>query len=196
MTRPEQPGKPGDPSEPAYADRVYRSPLAMVGGALLLGIGLWMGGDALFRGDGRAPWTAAAALLLGVPLVVAFTFRPAVFANDDRMRIRNPFRTVVVPWAAVESLRAVYTTEVVTRGGAKYQLWAVPVSMRQRKLKVRSGGKVLVGAESTLQELRTLAEQNAVRPTAKGEPESRWAYEVIAPALAGLVALTALLATG
>ncbi|MDT9686562.1 PH domain-containing protein [Streptomyces sp. TRM76323] len=196
MTRPEQPGKPGDPSEPAYADRVYRSPLAMVGGALLLGIGLWMGGDALFRGDGRAPWTAAAALLLGVPLVVAFTFRPAVFANDDRMRIRNPFRTVVVPWAAVESLRAVYTTEVVTRGGAKYQLWAVPVSMRQRKLKVRSGGKVLVGAESTLQELRTLVEQNAVRPTAKGEPESRWAYEVIAPALAGLVALTALLATG
>lgn len=196
MTRPEQPGKPGDPSEPAYADRVYRSPLAMVGGALLLGIGLWMGGDALFRGDGRAPWTAAAALLLGVPLVVAFTFRPAVFANDDRMRIRNPFRTVVVPWAAVESLRAVYSTEVVTRGGAKYQLWAVPVSMRQRKLKVRSGGKVLVGAESTLQELRTLVEQNAVRPTAKGEPESRWAYEVIVPALAGLVALTALLATG
>ncbi|GGP89811.1 PH domain-containing protein [Streptomyces roseolilacinus] len=196
MTSPEQPGESGKTSEPAYADRSYRSAPAMVGGALLLGIGLWMGGDALFRGGGRTPWTAAAALLLGVPLVVAFTLRPAVFANDDRMRIRNPFRTVVVPWAAVESLRATYSTELVTRGGAKYQLWAVPVSMRQRKLNARSGGKVLVGAESTIHELRTLAEQNAVRPTAKGEPEIRWAYEVIAPALLGLVALVVLLATG
>ncbi|MFV2118657.1 PH domain-containing protein [Streptomyces sp. Act-28] len=196
MTSPEQPGKSGTPSEPAYADRSYRSPSAMVGGALLLGIGLWMGGDALFRGDGRTPWTAAAALLLGVPLVIAFTFRPAVFANDDRMRIRNPFRTVVVPWAAVESLRATYSTEVVTHDGARYQLWAVPVSMRQRKLNVRSGGKVLVGAEGTIEELRTLARQNAVRPTAKGEPEVRWAYEVVAPALLGLVALVVLLAAG
>ncbi|WP_175412154.1 PH domain-containing protein [Streptomyces sp. TRM64462] len=186
--------RPGTPSEPpAYADRVYRSTLSMVGGTLLLGVGLWMGGDALIRGEGSAPWVAAAALLLAVPLVIAFTFRPAVYANDDRMRIRNPFRTVVVPWAAVEELRATYSTEVVTRDGAKYQLWAVPVSMRQRKLAVRSGGQVLVGAEATVQELRTLAEQNAVRPTAKGEPESRWAYEILAPAAAGLLALLLLL---
>ncbi|WP_149185055.1 PH domain-containing protein [Streptomyces sp. TRM49041] len=194
MTSPEQPGTSGTPSEPAYPDRVYRSVLAMLGGLLLLGVGLWMGVDAMIRGDGRTPWVAAASLLLGVPLVVAFTFRPAVYANDDRMRVRNPFRTVVVPWGAVDALRATYSTEVVTHDGAKYQLWAVPVSMRQRKLAVRSGGKVLVGAESTLHELRTLAEQNAVRPTAKGDPECRWAYEVLAPAAAGLVALVLLLA--
>jgi hypothetical protein len=194
MTSPEQPGKPGTPSEPTYAERVFRSPLAMVGGALLLGIGLWMGGDAVVRGEGMTPWVALAALVAGVPVVVAFTFRPAVYANDDRMRVRNPFRTVDVPWAAVETLRATYSTEVVTRGGGKYQLWAVPVSMRQRKLAVRSGGKVLVGAESTLSELRQLAEQNAVRPSAKGEPRVRWAYEVIVPAVVGFVALAVLLA--
>ncbi|OEJ94663.1 PH domain-containing protein [Streptomyces thermolilacinus] len=194
MTSPEQPGKSGNPSASASADRVYRSPMAMVGGALLLGIGLWMGGDAVFRGDGLTPWTALAALLLGVPLVVAFTFRPAVYANDDRMLIRNPFRTVVLPWATVAELKATYSTEVTTQGGAKYQLWAVPVSMRQRKLNVRSGGKQLVGAEATVEELRTLAKQNAIRPAAKGEPELRWAYEVIAPAAVGLVALSVLLA--
>ncbi|CAL9304354.1 PH domain-containing protein [Streptomyces sp. SudanB25_2051] len=196
MTSPEQPGKSGNPSPSASADRVYRSPMAMAGGVLLLGIGLWMGGDALLRGDGLTPWTALAALLLGVPLVYAFTLRPAVYADDDRMLIRNPFRTVRVPWAAVAELKATYSTEVLTRGGAKYQLWAVPVSMRQRKLNVRSGGKHLVGAEATVQELRTLAQQNAVRPTAKGEPQVRWAYEVIAPAAAGLVALAVLLALG
>ncbi|KUH39224.1 MULTISPECIES: PH domain-containing protein [Streptomyces] len=194
MTSPEQPGTSGTPSQTPYAERVYRSPLAMAGGVLLLGIGLWMGGDALVRGEGMTRWVALAALLAGVPLVVAFTFRPAVYANDDRMRVRNPFRTVDVPWAAVEALRATYSTEVVTRGGEKYQLWAVPVSMRQRKLAVRTGGKVLVGAESTLSELRQLAEQNAVRPSAKGEPQVRWAYEVIAPAAVGSVALVMSLA--
>ncbi|KAF0649515.1 MULTISPECIES: PH domain-containing protein [Streptomyces] len=197
MTSPAQPpGESGKPSESASADRVYRSPMAMVGGVLLLGIGLWMGGDAVFRGDGLTPWTALAALLLGVPLVAAFTFRPAVYAGNDRLRVRNPFRTVVVPWAAVAELRSTYSTEVVTRDGAKYQLWAVPVSMRQRKLNVRSGGKHLVGSEATVEELRTLAEQNAVRPTAKGDPEVRWAYGFIVPALVGLVALVVLLALG
>ncbi|MCQ0023975.1 PH domain-containing protein [Streptomyces somaliensis DSM 40738] len=196
MTSPERPGESGTPYEPAYADRSYRSPMAMAGGALLLGIGLWMGGDALLRGDGRTPWTAAAALLLGVPLVVAFTFRPAVFAGDDRMRVRNPFRTIVLPWAAVATVRATYSTEVVTRDGTRYQLWAVPVSMRQRKRAARGGDGASAGTEDTLRELRELAERNAARPTAGGEPEVRWAYEVIAPALLGLAALVVLLATG
>ncbi|MCP9957573.1 PH domain-containing protein [Streptomyces sudanensis] len=196
MTSPEQPGQPGTPSEPAYADRSYRSPMAMAGGVLMLGIGLWMGGDALLRGDGRTPWTAAAGLLLGVPLVIAFTFRPAVFAGDDRMRVRNPFRTIVLPWAAVATVRATYSTEVVTQSGDTYQLWAVPVSMRQRKRAARGGDGTPAGTENTVRELRELAERKAARPTAQGEPEVRWAYEVIVPALLGLAALVVLLATG
>ncbi|GAA4903483.1 PH domain-containing protein [Streptomyces coeruleoprunus] len=192
MTRPEQ---PGTPSQPTYADRVYRSPLAVVGGVLVLGIAAWMGGDAVVRGEGRTPWVAAAALLMVVPLVVAFSFRPAVYANDDRLRIRNPFRTIVLPWAAVESLRAQYTTEVLTEGGAKYQLWALPVSMRDRKRSLRGSGEA-VGSVATLGELRNLAEAGATRPSAKGEPSVRWAYEIVVPAVVGLVALVVLLVTG
>ncbi|ORT61041.1 PH domain-containing protein [Streptomyces sp. CB03238] len=190
------------PQEPQYADRSYRSTAGIVGGLLLLGFAAWIGGDALLTGDGRVRLLAVAALLFVVPLIVAFTFRPVVYANDDRMRVRNPFRTIDLPWAAVADVRAGYSSEVLTRDGTKYQLWSVPVSLRERKKAARrqdpgvqsddsQAGKT-AGADQTVADLRELAERCASRPTAQGGPHIRWAYEIIAPALAGLVLLVVL----
>ncbi|MFJ7148764.1 PH domain-containing protein [Streptomyces sp. NPDC100445] len=133
MTTPDHPSPASQPPAPAVKDRVYRSPLALTGGALLLVVVLWLGFDALFKGQGRTPWLALAAMILVLPLLIAFTLRPAVFANDDRLRVRNPFRIITLPWGEVAGLRSGFTNEVVTRSGAKYQLWAVPVSLRARK---------------------------------------------------------------
>lgn len=113
------------PPQQQYAERSYRSPAALAGGALLLLLGLWLGGDALLRGDAHTRLTALFALLLGVPLVTAFTLRPLVRAGEDRLTVRNPFRTITLPWDAVEGLRAGYSTEVVTADGT-YQMWAIP----------------------------------------------------------------------
>ncbi|PVE13974.1 PH domain-containing protein [Streptomyces scopuliridis] len=135
MTSPEQ------PTEPTYADRVFRSAGGIVGGGLLLAIILWIGGDALFRGTGSTPWLALAAMLFLVPLVIAFSLRPAVYANADRLRIRNPFRTITLPWAAVSTVRAQFSCEALTEDGRKFQLWAVPVSLRQRKRANRVQGR-------------------------------------------------------
>ncbi|MFJ2114418.1 MULTISPECIES: PH domain-containing protein [unclassified Streptomyces] len=199
MTSPaEQP-----PAEPTYADRVYRSASGIMGGALLLAIVLWLGGDALFRGEGSTPWLALAGLLFAVPLVVAFTLRPAVFAGADQLRIRNPFRTIVLPWASVKDVRATFSVEAFTEDSGKFQLWAVPVSLRQRKrANRRTGGgdraevSQLAQADRTVAELRDLSERSSTRPSAQGEPVVRWAYEVIAPAAAGLVVLIVLLVVG
>ncbi|WP_041821425.1 PH domain-containing protein [Streptomyces davaonensis] len=134
MTTPEHPSSAPVPST---RDRVYRSPFGIVGGVMLLGIVLWLGIDALVQGSGRTQWLALASLILLVPVVVAFTLRPAVFANEERLRIRNPLRVIVLPWGQVASLRSGYSNEVVAKGGARFQLWAVPVSLRARKKAAR-----------------------------------------------------------
>ncbi|MEU2063123.1 PH domain-containing protein [Streptomyces sp. NPDC013455] len=137
MTTQDHPSPASQPPAPAGRDRVYRSPLGLAGGVLLLVVVLWLGFDALIQGDGRTPWLALAGMILVVPLVTAFTLRPAVFANEDRLRVRNPLRVITLPWSEVAGLRSGYSNEVVTKSGGKYQLWAVPVSLRARKKAAR-----------------------------------------------------------
>ncbi|MEU6681655.1 PH domain-containing protein [Streptomyces sp. NPDC046832] len=234
MTSPEPQSPAPQPSEPESKDRVYRSVPAIAGGVLLLAIAGWLGIDAVLSGEGRTPWLALAVLLLVVPLVLAFTLRPAVYAGDDRLRIRNPFRLVVVPWGQVASLRSSYSNEVLTESGAKYQLWAVPVSLRARKkaarremrataqarremgrdegrgsaLGMRAGlggglggdsvseGPVRAETDRIMDELRGLHEARHRAESAQGEVTVRWAYEVLAPAVAGAVLVLILVAVG
>lgn len=211
---------PTPPAEPQYADRTYRSTAALVCGVLLLALIAVMAGDALIQGEGQAPWFALAALLTAVPLIVAFTLRPAVFVNDERIRIRNPFRTIRLPWTEVADVRAGYSSELIATGGTKYQLWAVPVSLRDRKRASRVAGRAphkdaygrfspgaaadahrhtvppVAAADQTIVELRGLAEK-AGDPAGHATTGSvRWAYEVIAPAAAGAVLFVVLAAIG
>ncbi|MFD5318053.1 PH domain-containing protein [Streptomyces sp. NPDC127098] len=205
-----------------YADRVYRSPAAMAAGALLLGLAGWLGGDAILRGDGRTPLTAAATLLFFAPLVIAFTFRPAVFASDERLRVRNPFRTITTPWAAVEKVEARYSTEFVA-AGARYQMWAIPVSLRARSKATRHNEDVAAGraprsgpfglgslgnnsaaagpadhlprtapSDAAVAELRELAERHADREAPEGAVAVRWSYEILAPLAIGAITLLVL----
>ncbi|MFF2924543.1 PH domain-containing protein [Streptomyces celluloflavus] len=193
------------PPQQQYAERSYRSPAALAGGGLLILLGLWLGGDALLRGVPQTKIMAAFALILGVPLVAAYTLRPLVRAGEDRLLVRNPFRTITLPWGAVDDLRAGFSAEVFTSGG-KYQLWAVPVSLRQRKKanrqaarganpRGRFGPQADAGpapramADQTMDELREIKERAAHRESAKGEPGVRWAYGIIAPCVVGAVGL-------
>ncbi|MFJ8012971.1 PH domain-containing protein [Streptomyces sp. NPDC096339] len=208
------------PDEPVYADRVYRSSMSVVTGVLLLALTVWLCVDAVVRGTGNTPFISLAILLCAAPLIVAFTIRPAVFANDDRLRVRNPFRVIELPWASVDAVRAGYSAEVLAEG-SKFQLWSVPVSLRERKRANRqqtgrrgglTGGGLTGGgtnssdektapatpqrarADRIVDELRELAERGASRPGAQGSVRVQWSYEIIAPAVAGAVLLIVLIA--
>ncbi|WP_409474854.1 PH domain-containing protein [Streptomyces sp. HC307] len=224
MTTPDHQSPAPQPPGPTSRDRIYRSPMGLVGGVLLLALAAWLGIDAMVSGEGRTPWLALGALLVVVPLVVAFTVRPAVFAGEDRLRVRNPFRAIVLPWGEVASLRSGYTNEVVAKSGTKYQLWAVPVSLRGRKRAARkearreaeqSGrgggrgvvrglggggampdGPVRAESDQIIHDLRQILEAREKAATAQGEVTVRWAYELVAPAVAGAALLVILSALG
>ncbi|MFF4354607.1 PH domain-containing protein [Streptomyces sp. NPDC001530] len=226
MTTPDHQPPVPDASRPESKDRIYRSPAGIAGGALLLLIAGWLGIDALISGHGSTPWLALAALILVVPLVSAFTLRPAVYANENRLRIRNPFRVIVLPWGKVASLRSGYSNEVLDTSGKKYQLWAIPVSLRARKKAAKQqargaaagsgGGRTSsIGRMSSMgrtspaptepnraqtdqimDDLRELCEARAAEEAAQGEVSVRWAYEVMGPAIAGAILLAILLAVG
>ncbi|MEV7996283.1 PH domain-containing protein [Streptomyces sp. NPDC086077] len=224
MTTPDQQSPAPQPPRPTTRDRIYRSPMGLVGGVLVLGLAGWLGVDAIISGEGSTPWLALATLLLVVPLVVAFTLRPAVYAGEDRLRVRNPFRLIVLPWGEVASLRAGYTNEVVSKAGDTYQMWAIPVSLRARSRAARKearrtaqasgGGKgrsrglgglsdvdvhdgpVRAESDQIIHNLRQTLEAREDARTAQGEVTVRWAYELLAPAVAGAVLLAVLLAIG
>ena len=55
MTTPDHEHQPSTP-DPVSRDRVYRSPMGILGGVALLAIVFWLGIDALVRGSGsRSP---------------------------------------------------------------------------------------------------------------------------------------------
>ncbi|MFJ8183357.1 PH domain-containing protein [Streptomyces sp. NPDC096105] len=141
-----EPTKPAGTATTQYKDRVYRSPAGVVGGVLVLAIIGWLGIDAVVVGEGRTPWLALAVMLFLVPLVFAYTVRPAVFVNDDRLRVRNPLRLIELPWGRVASLRSGFSNEVVDDSGTKYQLWALPVSLRARSKAARQESRAAARA--------------------------------------------------
>ncbi|MGW0331418.1 PH domain-containing protein [Streptomyces sp. NPDC003011] len=238
MTTPDPQSPAPQPSVPEPKDQAHRSAAGIAGGVLLLGIAGWLGIDAIVAGEGRTPWRALAVLLLVVPLVTAFTLRPAVYVGEDRLRVRNPFRDIVLPWGQIAALRSGYSNEAVTRAGGKFQLWALPVSLRARNKATRrearrkaqggvpggglsgsrggggpgggrggfgglSGGRgalpdgpVRAESDQVMDHLREVLEARGAAPSAQGEVVVRWAYEIVAPAVAGAVLLGILLVVG
>ncbi|MFI6845352.1 PH domain-containing protein [Kitasatospora sp. NBC_00085] len=214
-------GSAGSDGEPVYADRVYRSIPGVISGVLLLAVAGWLIGDAALNGTGKTPYVSLAAVPVFAFPVIAYTLRPAVLANDRRLVVRNPLRTITAPWASVDALRAGYSVELLA-GDKKYQVWAVPVSLRQRKrasrMEQRGGADrhasrlgatfggpapaVVEGApdpnrawsDQVVGVLQDMAERNASRPDAAGPVTVRWCWWIIAPTLAGLAALITVIA--
>ncbi|MEU0933360.1 PH domain-containing protein [Embleya sp. NPDC005971] len=169
----------------------YRSRPALAVGVLLIAVGVWMVVDTLIRGEGRTKWLVLAIVIFFGFLVVALTLRSAVLVGPDRLVIRNPFRTIVVPWGAVERVRAEYSIEV--RADEKsFHIWAIPVSLRERKRALRQQGRAaaedpyghgahdlpqLSRADQVVDDLRGMSEQFAKKSA--GPVQVHWSSEIL-----------------
>jgi hypothetical protein len=76
-------------------------------------------------------WLGSAVLFAVAVLGYAFGVYPAAFADNRRLVIRNPFRTIVLPWPRIERISMRLSIDVFA--DAKYTIWAIPVSLRDRR---------------------------------------------------------------
>jgi hypothetical protein len=125
--------------------------LAVFGAIFLLAFGL---------GSEKHPVGATVGLLMMVCGVVGGLY-PAAYSYADRLSIRNPFRRIDISWPHVEAITARLSMVVETVGegagggsgeagegasaGAgkprKFTIWAIPVSMHERRKSDRAMAK-------------------------------------------------------
>jgi hypothetical protein len=169
----------------------YRSRPAVFTGVVLVVVGVWLMIDSAVRDGGTTTMTVVGVVLAVGAVAVALTLRAAVFAGPDRLRIRNPFRTIDVPWSEVREVRAEYSLEVRTSGGRKFHVWAIPVSLRERKRAMRMNARAqaedpyggrhptvaqAAWADHAVADFRGMAEQFA--KTSTGEVKAVWYWPV------------------
>ena len=122
---------PTESTGPFDKPTVYRGPGAVVGGAIVL---LFCVGGAvdLIVEAGASDLPGAAALLLVAALGFAYGVYPAAFAGDESLVVRNPLRTITLPWGAVTRLSA-QLSFIAHTAHRRFTVWAVPVSLRDRR---------------------------------------------------------------
>lgn len=179
----------------------YRSRPAVFTGVILLAVGAWLVVDSAVRDAGKTTVTVAGVVLAVGAVVVALTLRAAVFAGAERLLIRNPFRTIVVPWGAVTEIRAEYSLEVRTTGDRKFHIWAIPVSLRERKRAMRTNTRTRAEnpyghghtpgvpeaalADHAVADFRGMADQFA--KTSTGDVRVTWSWPILGALAVGIV---------
>jgi hypothetical protein len=117
--------------EPAEKPTVYRGPGAVFGGAIVVLFCLGGAIDLMVE-EGAADLVGAAAMLLVAALAFAYGVYPAAYSGPQALVVRNPLRTITLPWGAVTRLSA-QLSFVAHTAKQKYTVWAVPVSLRDRR---------------------------------------------------------------
>lgn len=125
--RPNSAAGPASTAKPT----VYRGAMALAG-AVIVAVICVAGVLDLLIEAGTQDLLGAAILVLVAVMAVGYGIYPAAFAYEDRLKVRNPFRTITLPWAAVTEINA-RLSFVVNADDKRYTIWAIPVSMHDRR---------------------------------------------------------------
>jgi hypothetical protein len=119
------------PTSPADKPTAYRGVGAMFGGAVVMLFCVGGAADLLIE-EGTADLPGASIMFLVAALSFAYGVYPAAFSGPDALVIRNPLRTITLSWGSVTRLTAQlsFVAHTATR---RFTVWAVPVSLRDRR---------------------------------------------------------------
>ena len=113
------------------ANIVWRTRLSsrVLGTAVLVAVFAGIAIDAVFVSASEPLCRGLLVLLLPLPLVWLFAFRPRLALEGEEVVIRNPLRSWRVPAADIESVWPGYSgIELRRRDGSKITAWAVQKS--------------------------------------------------------------------
>lgn len=125
----------------AQKPTVYRGTASLVGGIAVAALCLVGILDLLIE-SGTQDLLGVAVLALIIALATAYGIYPAAFSGEALLTVRNPFRTITVPWSAVTDLNARLSFVVHTEK-QRYTVWAIPVSLHDRRKAERERLKAL-----------------------------------------------------
>lgn len=132
---------PGPLSGPAEKPTVYRGVGALLGGGLVMLFCLGGSIDLMVE-EGTADLPGASIMFLVASLAFAYGVFPAAYSGTDALVVRNPLRTITLSWGTVARLTAQLSFIAYT-AQQRYTVWAVPVSLRDRRKVERNRVKEL-----------------------------------------------------
>jgi hypothetical protein len=134
-----------DTRPPNEKPTVYRGAAALIGGALVV-LFCVAGSIDLMAESGTGDLTGASILVLVAVLAWLYGVYPAAFSWTDRLVVRNPFRTIDLPWSAVTDVSARLSFVAHTES-KRFTVWAIPVSLRERRRSERHKVRELTQAQ-------------------------------------------------
>ena len=130
MTMPPAP-PPGYSRQPTEKPTSYRGPGAVLGGGIVFLFCIGGGLDLLIE-EGTVDMPGASVMFLVAALAFAYGVYPAARSGPDALVVRNPLRTITIPWGVVTRLTAQLSFIAFTTT-QRYTVWAIPVSIRDRR---------------------------------------------------------------
>jgi len=121
----------------------YRTVGSLVTGAVLVVFGAFFLVSFGFSAE-KHPVAAMVGVLMMVCGVVGGIY-PAAFSHPEHLSIRNPFRRIDIAWPRIDAITARLSMEIETVAEAgtarKFTIWAIPVSLRDRRKNDRTIAK-------------------------------------------------------
>lgn len=135
--------------------------------------------DLIARYTGKASLVALAVLAVLTAFVYAVSLRPATVFTEGGLVGRNPFRTTVVPWAAIDDVSVSHAISVHHGDEGRLRLWTPMSSARERaKAQRRRGAPPARGGRFPTEPTLPKGEQAALEAFA-GKTHADWVGEQI-----------------